>query len=158
VALAFLIPLGLVVQQLARERALADAERQTAVVVAVLTVTTDPLAIDRAIATTGGPPAVGRVAVHNLAENGDGIGDRHPRDEDIALAAGQASPVVADVPGGLSYLEPVDVGAGRTAVVEVYIPSSELRRGVRGAWWALSAVALGLVIASVWVGDRLAAK
>jgi len=40
VALAFLIPLGLVVQQLARERALADAERQTAVVVAVLTVTT----------------------------------------------------------------------------------------------------------------------
>jgi signal transduction histidine kinase len=155
VALAFLIPLGLVVQQLARERALADAERQTAVVVAVLTVTTDPLAVDRAIATTGGP-AVGRVAVHNLGGDSDVV--RHARIEDIALAAGQASPVVANVPGGLSYLEPVDVGAGRTAVVEVYIPNSELRRGVQGAWWALSAVALGLVIASVWVGDRLAAK
>src|SRR5262249_43560342 len=73
-------------------------------------------------------------------------------------AAGQASPVVADVPGGLSYLDPVDVGAGRTAVVEVYIPFSELRRGVQAAWWALTAVAIGLVIASVWVGDRLAAQ
>jgi len=157
VALAFLIPLGLVVQQLARERALADAERQTAVVVAVLTVTTDPVAVERAIATTGGP-AVHRVAVHNLGADGDRVGDSHARNEDIALAAGQASPVMANVPGGLSYLEPVDVGAGRTAVVEVYIPDSELRRGVQGAWWALSAVALGLVIASVWVGDRLAAK
>src|SRR5213593_3012839 len=47
IALAFLIPLGLIVQQLAYERALADAERQTAVVVAVLTVTTDPVAVDR---------------------------------------------------------------------------------------------------------------
>jgi signal transduction histidine kinase len=157
VALAFLIPLGLVVQQLARERALAEAERQTAVVVAVLTVTTDPLAVERAIATTGGP-AVDRVAVHNLGGDGERVGDSHARNEDIALAAGQASPVVANVPGGLSYLEPVDVGSGRTAVVEVYIPDSELSHGVQGAWWALSAVALGLVIASVWVGDRLAAK
>jgi signal transduction histidine kinase len=155
VALAFLIPLGLVVQQLARERALADAERQTAVVVAVLTVTTDPVAVDRAIATVGGP-AVGRVAVHHLGN--DRVGDQHAKNADIALAAGQAAPVVARVPGGLSYLEPVDVGANQTAVVEVFIPDSELRRGVSGAWWALTAVALGLVIASVWVGDRLAAK
>jgi signal transduction histidine kinase len=155
VALAFLIPLGLVVQQLARERALADAERQTAVVVAVLTVTTDPVAVDRAIATVGGP-SVGRVSVHHLGN--DRVGDQHARNADIALAAAHAAPVVARVPGGLSYLEPVDVGANQTAVVEVYIPDSELSRGVRGAWWALTAVALGLVIASVWVGDRLAAK
>jgi signal transduction histidine kinase len=155
VALAFLIPLALVVQQLARERALADAERQTAVVVAVLTVTTDPVAVDRAISTTGGP-AVGRVAVHGLA--GGGVGNRHARPDDIDAAATQSRSVVVRVPGGLSYLEPVDVGQGRTAVVEVYIPDSELSRGVRPAWYALSAVALGLVIASVWVGDRLAAK
>jgi signal transduction histidine kinase len=156
VALAFLVPLGLVVQQLTRERALADAERQTAVVVAVLTVTTDPTAVDRAIATTGGP-ATGRVAVHNLGVGG--VGDKqHASDDDIALAAGQASPVIAEVPGGLSYLEPVDVGSSRTAVVEVFIPDSELSRGVRGAWYALTLVAIGLVVASVWVGDRLAAK
>src|SRR4051794_38743504 len=65
VVLAFLIPLGLVVAQLARERALADAERQTAVVVAVLTVTTDPSAVDRALIAAGGRSA-GRVGVRNL--------------------------------------------------------------------------------------------
>jgi len=155
VALAFLIPLGLVVQQLARERALADAERQTAVVVAVLMTTTDPTAVDRAIVATGGP-AVGRVAVHGL--DGGSVGQRHARAEEIADAAGKLRAKVADVSGGLSYLEPVDVGQRRVAVVEVFIPDAELSRGVSGAWYALSAVALGLVVASVWVGDRLAAK
>jgi signal transduction histidine kinase len=155
VAMAFLVPLALVVQQLARERALADAERQTAVVVAVLTVTTDPVAVDRAIATTGGP-AVGRVAVHGLA--GGGVGTRHARPEDVDRAATGSHSGVVKVPGGLSYLEPVDVGGGRTAVVEVFVPDSELSRGVRPAWYALTAVAVGLVIASVLVGDRLAAK
>jgi signal transduction histidine kinase len=155
VALAFLIPLGLVVEQLARERALADAERQTAVVVAVLMTTTDPTAVDRAIVATGGP-AVGRVAVHGL--DGGSVGQRHARAEDVANASSQLKAVVTDVPGGLSYLEPVDVGQNRIAVVEVFIPHEELTRGVRAAWYALSAVAIGLVIASVWVGDRLAAK
>jgi signal transduction histidine kinase len=155
VALAFLIPLGLVVAQLARERALADAERQTAVVVAVLMTTTDPTAVDRAIAATGGP-AAGRVAVHGL--DGGSVGQRHARAEDVATASGQLRAVVTDVPGGLSYLEPVDVGQNHNAVVEVFIPGSELTRGVHAAWYALTAVALGLVVASVWVGDRLAAK
>jgi signal transduction histidine kinase len=155
VALAFLIPLGLVVEQLARERALADAERQTAVVVAVLMSTTDPNQVDQAIVATGGP-AVGRVAVHGL--DGGSVGTRHARAEDVANASSQLKAVVADVPGGLSYLEPVDIGQSKIAVVEVYIPNSELTRGVSGAWYALTAVALGLVIASVFVGDRLAAK
>jgi signal transduction histidine kinase len=155
VALAFLIPLGLVVQQLARERALADAERQTAVVVAVLMSTTDPTQVDRAVVATGGP-AVGRVAVHGLG-NGS-VGQRHARAEDVADAASRLKADVTEVAGGLSYLEPVDLGDNRVAVVEVFIPDAELSRGVAGAWYALSAVALGLVIASVWVGDRLAAK
>jgi signal transduction histidine kinase len=155
VALAFLIPLGMVVSQLARERALSDAERQTAVVVAVLTATTDPIAVDRAIATTGGPAAT-RVAVHGL--DGGSVGQRHARAEEIAGVARQLKSLVVDVPGGLSYLEPVDIGTDRTAVVEVFIPGSELTRGVDAAWYALTAVALGLVVASVWVGDRLAAK
>src|SRR4051794_11372400 len=109
VALAFLIPLGLVVQQLARERALADAERQTAVVVAVLTLTTDPLDIERAVASTGGP-AVTRVSVHNLGTDGEEIGTGHAKTGDLTRAADQAAPFIADVPGGLSYLEPVDLG------------------------------------------------
>jgi signal transduction histidine kinase len=154
VVLAFLIPLALVVQHLARERALADAERQTAIVVAVLTVTTDPAAVDRAVATTA--PAPGRVAVHGLA--GGPVGNSHTRPEDVALAAGQRRPVVAPCPGGLSYLEPVDLGADATAVVEVFVPNPELSRGVRAAWWTLGVVAALLLLASALVNDRLAAR
>jgi signal transduction histidine kinase len=157
VALAFLIPLGLVVQQLARERAIADAERQTAVVVALLTVTTDQQMIEQAINRTGGP-AVDRVAVHNLTDDGMGIGTGHASAGDLGRAADQAAPVIVEVKGGESYLETVDLGSGRTAVIEVFIPESALDNGVASAWWALAAVALGLVVASVWVADRLAAK
>ena len=152
VALAFLIPLALLVQQLARERALADAERQTAVVVAVLAVTTEPQAVERAISTTEDER---RLAVHNL--HGARVGASHARPEDVALAALQREAVVTEVVGGLSYLEPVDIGDS-IAVVEVFIPEAALSEGVQTAWYALTAVAVGLVAASVLVGDRLAAK
>jgi len=157
VALAFLIPLALVVEQLARERALADAERETAVVVAVLAVTTEPVAVERAIATTG-DGAADRVAVHGLAGDAPWVGRSRARAEDIRLAASQLDSVIVDVPGGLAYLEPVDIGRFSAAVVEVFIPGPKLQTGVRGAWYALAAIGLGLVVVSVLVGDRLAAK
>ena len=43
-------------------------------------------------------------------------------------------------------------------MVEVFIPSDELNKGVALAWATLFALAVGLVAASVWVGDRLAHK
>jgi signal transduction histidine kinase len=152
VALAFLIPLALLVQQLARERALADAERQAAVVVAVLAVTTDPDSVGRAISTTNRTQDIG---VHGL--QGAEVGTTHVGPEDVARAAAQDEPVVIEVTGGKAYLEPVDIGDG-IAVVEVFIPESALSEGVSAAWYALTAVAVGLVAASVLVGDRLAAK
>jgi signal transduction histidine kinase len=43
-------------------------------------------------------------------------------------------------------------------VVEVYIPDAVLTKGVHTAWYALTGLAVGLVLASVFFGDRLAAK
>jgi signal transduction histidine kinase len=154
VALAFLIPVALLIQQLAKERALGEAERQTAVVVAVLTVTTDTDAVERAISTTTGTNPQ-RVAVHGLL--GADVGVSHAGPKDVSLASALRRPVTASVPGGLSYLEPVDVG-GATVVVEVYVPNSALREGVRTAWYALAAVALGLIAASVIIADRMAGR
>jgi signal transduction histidine kinase len=153
VALAFLIPLALLVQQLSHERALAQAERQTAIVVSVLAVTTDPNAVEQVIASTqNGEP--GRLAVHGLAAAP--VGTSHAAPADIEIASQQRQTVVASVPGGLSYLEPIEVDNGRVAVVEVHVPHEALEGGVLGAWWALAVVAAGLVIASAVVGDRLA--
>ncbi|MFF4382319.1 sensor histidine kinase [Kitasatospora sp. NPDC001547] len=63
VALAFLIPLGMMVQQTARDRAFTAAERQAAALGPALAITTDEDAVNRALASTdaGGQ---GRMAVH----------------------------------------------------------------------------------------------
>jgi signal transduction histidine kinase len=155
VVLAFLIPLALVVAQLARERALADAERQAAVVVAVLAVTSNPVAVERAIVAAGGERA-DRVGVHGLGAGA--VGDDHATSEQITAVAA-TGPAIVPVDGGVAYLEPVELDDNNgAAVVEVYVPDAELNRGVARAWWTLGAVALFLIGASVLVNDRLAGR
>lgn len=155
VAVAFLIPLGLVVQQLAEERARADAERQAAAVAAVLAVKADQVTIENTIAAVSGD-AAGRVTVHGL--RGFAIGTGRASKEKVDAAAAKESSGLVDVSGGKSFLQPARLSDGTTAVVEVFVPSSELNKGVGIAWLTLFALAVGLVAASVWVGDRLAHK
>ncbi|MGW2548041.1 two-component sensor histidine kinase, partial [Kitasatospora sp. NPDC001574] len=71
VALAFLIPLGLMVQQTARDRAFTAAERQAAALGPALAITTDQDAIARAVASTDAG-AQGRMAVHLPPPEGSG--------------------------------------------------------------------------------------
>ena len=160
VAIAMLVPLGLLVQQLAHERALAQAERQTAIVVSVLALTTEAQTVEQVLATVqgGGTPGgeAGRLAIHGLAD--DLVGISHADPDDVALAAAQRQTLVTEVDGGLAYLEPVEVADNTVAVVEAYVPDAALTDGVRRAWVALAAVAAGLVIGSVLVGDRLATR
>ncbi|GAA4636050.1 hypothetical protein GCM10023196_084200 [Actinoallomurus vinaceus] len=63
VALAFLIPLALMVKEIARDRALADAERQAGSLAPALAITTDRTALERAVASTQAG-AAGRMAIH----------------------------------------------------------------------------------------------
>jgi signal transduction histidine kinase len=155
VAIAFLIPLALLVQQLAHERALAQAERQTAIVVSVLAVTTDARTVAEVMATISEGDA-DRLAIHGLGAGT--IGVSHAAERDIALATERRQTLEAPAPGGLAYLEPVEIGPGRIAVVEVFVPDGELSAGVGSARVALATVAAGLVIGAGIVGDRLAAR
>jgi signal transduction histidine kinase len=155
VAIAFLVPLALLVQQLAYERALAQAERQTAIVMSVLAVTTDPNAVKQVIASTNDEDS-GQLAVHGLAAEPVGTGQAPA--QFIATAAQQRRTVVEPVPGGLAYLEPIEVADDQVAVVEVHIPDEALTGGVRSAWLALTGVAVGLILGAAVVGDRLALR
>ncbi|SOB83898.1 Signal transduction histidine kinase [Streptomyces sp. 1331.2] len=166
VALAFLIPLGLMVQQTARDRAFTAAERQAAALGPALAITTDRDAVDRALASTdaGGQ---GRMAVHLPAAEqpvaigppagpvGPTLGEGRAADADVATAGGQGRSFTVKVAGGYALLQPVAVDTGRTAVVEVFVAESDLTRGVSTAWLVLSAVALALVAISVLVADRM---
>ncbi|MPZ28501.1 MAG: HAMP domain-containing protein [Micromonosporaceae bacterium] len=120
----------------------------------VLAVTTDPNAVEQVISTH--EEDTGLLAVHGLADGTVGTG--HAAAEDVALAARQRETVVASVPGGLAYLEPIEVADDEVAVVEVHIPEAALTGGVRRAWLALAAVAVGLVLGAAVVGDRLAVR
>jgi signal transduction histidine kinase len=152
VVIAFMVALALVVSNLARDRAIADAQSRAALVVAVLSLSTDPGAVQRAIAASG-DPAANRVGIHGLVPALEG--HRHATDEEIRQAANRAA--VVEVADGLSYLRPVDIGGAR-AVVEVYVPNSAMTRGMDDAWYALGAVAVLLMVVSVWASDRLAAR
>lgn len=61
------------------------------------------------------------------------------------------------VPGGVAIFVAVQgLGSGSgTAVVETFVPNSQLRRGVTRAWILLGAVALGLLILAIIVADQL---
>ncbi len=149
-ALAFLVPLGLELRHDARDRALAEAERRSAVVAGALIARANADGLRRAVEAAGGAPLV------HPAGKGPPAGTRAEA-ADVARAAGGAEPVVADVDGGVVRLEPVKAGTA-TAVVEVFVPEEELTDGVASTWWTLVLVALGLVVGSVVVVDRLAAK
>ncbi|WP_447007644.1 sensor histidine kinase [Saccharothrix isguenensis] len=151
VALAFLIPLALVVRQLAEDRAEADAERLAGALTPVLVITTDPAAVGQALLSTGG-----RVAVH--LPGGEVVGVPMATDAQLRAAREQGRASTEVIPAGRVHLQPVLLDHHRVAVVEAFVPEAELSRGVPEAWLALSGVAVTLVLGSVLVADRLGAR
>ncbi|MFJ6216423.1 sensor histidine kinase [Streptomyces sp. NPDC092296] len=158
VALAFLIPLGLMVRETARDRAFAAAERQAAALGPALAITTDRAALERAVASTRAG-AEHRIAVH-LPPPGTAtaVGTARAAAADLATATRRGRSFTVRVPGGFALLQPVAVGVDRKAVIEVYVPAADLTRGVGTAWLVLSLVALALVALSVAVADRMGAR
>ncbi|WP_099907788.1 HAMP domain-containing sensor histidine kinase [Streptomyces sp. TLI_171] len=155
VALAFLIPLGLMVQQTARDRAFTASERQAAALGPALAITTDQDAIARALASTDAG-AQERLAVH--LPGGTVVGRARVDAAQLTTAEDQGRAGTVRAPGGYALLQPVAVDSGRVAVVEVYVPDADLSRGVGTAWLVLSGVALALVAVSVAVADRMGTR
>ena len=158
VALAFLIPLGLMVRESARDRAFTGAEGRAAALGPALAITTDLDALQRAVASTetGSAPdsAVHVPTTHGMVT----IGQTRTTPAEIRSAAAEGRSGTVAVPGGYAYLQPVAVASGGIAVVEVFIPDAQLDQGVVAAWLVLSAVAVALVLISVLVADRLGTR
>ncbi|MCF4138480.1 HAMP domain-containing histidine kinase [Streptomyces sp. Tue 6430] len=157
VVVAFAVPLGLVVKELARDRAFSNAEREAAVVVPALSIATDRDQVERVVAAAGSDDGM---AVHIPA--GDGrqaldLGRRRATAADIAAVRELGRASTAEVPGGSALLQPAALSFG-TVVVEVYVPESEVTNGVGTAWAVLAAVGAALVVGSVAVADRLGVR
>ncbi|WP_340378832.1 HAMP domain-containing sensor histidine kinase [Streptomyces sp. SS7] len=157
VVIAFAVPLGLVVREMARDRAFSNAEREAAVVVPALSITTDREELERVVASAGSDDGM---AVHLPAGDGRAavdLGRQRAAEADVAAVRKLGRASTAEVPGGSVLLQPVALGLG-TVVVEVYVPESEVTNGVGTAWAVLAGVGIALVLGSVAVADRLGVR
>lgn len=155
VALAFVVPLALVVQQVAHDRALADARHQATGMVAALAVTEQHAVLARAVAATQAG-AEGRLVVHLPAA--EPVGEPRASSIDVVEVGRRGRSATVPVTGGVAYLQPTVLKGGRTAVIEVFVPDLQLRHGVGAVWLALAAVGVTLVAGSVTLADRLGAR
>jgi signal transduction histidine kinase len=152
VALAFLIPLAILVQTVVRDRALSAAELQAHSLAPLLATEHDPATLSSAIrsVSSAGP---GRVTV--FLADGSVLGGAEPPDGNVA-AARKGRAFTTSVPGGMLVLVPVVGSDSSTDVVEVRVPSSALDQGVTTAWLILGALGVALVGLAGLVADRMA--
>ncbi|MER6673095.1 HAMP domain-containing sensor histidine kinase [Streptomyces sp. NPDC000983] len=158
VVLAFAVPLGLVIKEMARDRAFSNAEREAAAVAPALSITTDRDQLERVVASAG---AESGMAVHIPAADGSpavDIGRQRAAREDIATVRRLGRASTSEVPGGSTLLQPVALSSGKIAVVEVHVPEAEVSNGVSTAWAVLAAVGAALIVGSVAVADRLGVR
>ncbi|MFI5685785.1 sensor histidine kinase [Streptomyces sp. NPDC051636] len=162
VVVAFAVPLGLVVKEMARDRAFSNAERQAAAIAPALSITTDRDKLERVVASAGSDTDM---AVHIPASDDGGarraavdIGRQRAVDRDIATVRKLGRASTTEVPGGSTLLQPVALSSGAIAVVEVYVPEAEVSNGVGTAWAVLAAVGVALTVGSVAVADRLGVR
>ncbi|WP_434744474.1 sensor histidine kinase [Streptomyces sp. A-14] len=170
VVIAFAVPLGLVIREMASDRAFSDAERQAGTIAPTLSITTDREELTRAVLSTE-PGGRGHLAVHvpapdqARAEDAEGradgpldIGTRRATAKDVETVrkAGRAS--ITEVTGGFALLQPTALSTGEIAVVEVFVPEGEVSNGVATAWLILAGVGVALIVGSVAVADRLGVR
>ncbi|MEV6513866.1 HAMP domain-containing sensor histidine kinase [Streptomyces sp. NPDC051642] len=158
VVVAFAVPLGLVIKEMARDRAFSNAEREAAAVAPALSITTDRDQLEKVVASAG---ADSGMAVHIPAGEGKAaldIGLQRAAGKDIATVRKLGRASTTEVPGGSVLLQPVALSSGEISVVEVYVPESEVSNGVGTAWAVLAGVGLALIVGSVAVADRLGVR
>ncbi|SDH05058.1 Signal transduction histidine kinase [Lentzea fradiae] len=156
VALAFLIPLAIVVKNAAYTRALSEAEKQANALTPALVITTRPQEVRQAIRSTR-YGAQQRLAVHLSAPSAT-YGTSHITAQDLDEARKLATASTVERPDGVAYLQPLATSESGLAIIEAFVPHEQLTHGVVGTWWLLAGVAVGLVAVSVLVADRLGAR
>ncbi|MCP2339634.1 sensor histidine kinase [Actinomadura rupiterrae] len=157
-ALAFLIPLALLVRETVHDRALNAAERQAASIVPDLATASAPDDLERAVAAQPAG-AAHRMTLHLADGTTVPRAGRHsatPAQLVAAIAHGRSTTV--GVRGGASLLQPVWLAGGKVVVVEVFVPRSELTHGVVRSWVVMGLVAFVLVGGSVFAADRHGAR
>ena len=148
IALAFVLPLAVLVRDVAEERALLRG-RQVATAVAPTLLTGDREALQVALAG-----ADRGLTTSVVRSGGDVLGAPLPPGVDLGPAFGGAAYTVATDDADVLVTPVIRPDRG-TAVVVVSVPEELQRRGVAAAWGVLAALAVVLVGGTVALADRL---
>ncbi|GAA2655875.1 HAMP domain-containing protein [Paractinoplanes durhamensis] len=145
VLLAFLIPMALLVRQVAADRALSRADD---VVQTIVPLVSDPQALRLAVPVQAVPVTV-------FLPDGSSVGAPVGRTPAVQLAAAHGQALTVVTPAGQELVVPI-VGVGGVTVVRTVVTNAELTRGVGRAWLILAGLGLALVLLGLLVADRLA--
>ena len=152
VVLSVLLPLGVAVRTIARDRAVRDGELQAQGLVPVLAVVHDRASVQRAIALS---QARGTAELSVVLPDRTVVGvpllDLRLLD---APRRGRAVNVTSN--GGVEVLTPVDGTDGSRSIIRVRVSGGALTRGVASAWLILALLGVAMLLIAVAVADRLA--
>lgn len=151
VLIAFLVPLALLIREVAADRAVqAATDRAQALSSLVATADRSTLALSVQQADAD---SVYDVSV--FLPDGTRLGAPADRSPLVELAAHGTSESGA-VAGGREIVFAVRDTDGAYAVIRTFVPDAELTRGVDRAWLLLALLGVTLLAVSLWVADRLA--
>lgn len=149
IALAFVIPLAVVVRELAHDRALTRAETDAQVLALSLTVAEDDELAPNARSIVDASDDIISVILPDRTVIGEPLRDGERISQPLSGTAGRA---VLD--GGEAVYAPA-LGPDGISVVRIFVPDAELMQGVRSAWVVLGLLGIGLVALAVALSDRL---
>ncbi len=153
VVLAFLVPLFILVSDLAHDRAISAAERDAESLARVLSVLTVNNDLQTAVGTVG-ENRIRSVNGSVIFPDGTVVGLSVPPDEDLTLAL-DGSSFIAAVDGGKAVYIPVIQPDGSTFVVRAFAADEAITSGVKRSWLVLALLGIALVVMAAWVADRL---
>jgi signal transduction histidine kinase len=146
VLLAFLVPMALLVRQVAADRALSRADD---VVQTIVPLVSDPSALRLTVPVQPVPVTVFR-------PDGTVLGTPAEATPAVRLAAARVQAMTVVTDAGRELVVPVVGSGGGVTVVRTLVTDAELRRGVHRAWLMLAGLGLTLVLLGLLVADRLA--
>lgn len=153
VALAFLIPLGILVSELAADRALTRAERDAESVARFVAVLAPTQGVDGALAALR-TDRLNESDLSVITADGTVLGAPVPIGEDLSGAQGGVA-YREVVSGGQAVYVPLVQPDGTTAVVRVFVADDVLTEGVARSWVTLVGLGLVLSVLAVLLFDRL---
>jgi signal transduction histidine kinase len=158
IVVSFSVPLALLIRVQAKERALTFARSDARALAPVVSIAGSPNVTSSiyAVAQRALPRVVTVVFSDFTILGANEVVEPDPYDDPVALRRAQkVKAFTVPAKGGLVVYEPVPRSNNTTAVVRVWVPNSQLSRGVGRAWLELGVLGLGLVLLAGFVADRL---